>query len=510
MTESKELIPVNPARAPRLRVVAVEGDGGGRMPHSIEAEEALLSLCLLDGAAMLARCGLAGVTEKSFYAPRHGVLFACVAEMAAKNQPVAIETVAEELKLTRRLDSIGGYEFLMQVSAKIPTSVQAGFFVGRVRELELLRAAMRGGQGLVEAVAAYPGDLSGFLSGWALKFQRLADLALRGQRESLRERVEKRLAHTLEAAAGKVDRSRWLSTGLAWLDACILPFDVKQEDWYVIIGGPPSGGKSSIMRHIAVHNCDQDKRGAVFLLETGLRWLDAAAASAARVNLREIDRAMPERMAAFRARYEQLIGYTEERLWLYEDLVYVEDIERQIREINRTLFERDLTAGVPPEEARGLDFVVVDYLQIVTTRQNFRGHREQVVAHVSMTLKRLFKKLNITGFVGAQINRSSRENPDNPPTLAALRESGAIEQDADRVLFVHTPSVNRAGVKQDGNNGTDEVDIVQRKSRNGPRDVSVTVLFHKPFTLYEPASQLGAVRPAMPKPPGGYKREGER
>lgn len=476
------------------------------MPHSIEAEENLLSCCLIDGATVLARCANAVLTDKSFYVAAHAVIFARLQDMARKNIPVAIDTLAEELKAVQQLEAAGGFDALVKVSSRTPTTMQAGYFIEKVRSLELMRSGIRGGQGIAEEIYELKGDLPAFLSAWALKFQRLADLAMRGKHESLRDRLTKRLEATLAAAAGKVDRTRWLTTGLPWLDTCILPFDVKQEDWYVIVAAGPSGGKSSFMRKVAVHNCDQGKRGAIFLLETGLRWADAAAATTARVNLRDIDRAPRERLTAFKERYEQLNTYAEERLWIFEDLVFVEDIERQIREINRTLLEKDLAAGVPADKARGLDFVVIDYLQLVTTRQNLRGHREQIVAHVSMSFKRLFKTLDITGFVGAQINRSSRED-NKPPTLGALRESGAIEQDADRVIFLHTPELDRAGNKQDGNKGTDEVEVIQRKSRNGPRDVLVTVLFHKQYTDYEAAAHKGDARPGIPKPPTGYKRE---
>jgi replicative DNA helicase len=148
----------------------------------------------------------------------------------------------------------------------------------------------------------------------------------------------------------------------------------------------------------------------------------------------------------------------------------------------------------------------VDYLQIVPTRQQFRGHREQMIAHVSSTLKRLFKSLNIAGFVGAQINRSSRED-GKAPSLSALRESGSIEQDADSVIFVHTPATTRAGAEQNSNQSVDEVEIVQRKRRNGVKDVAHLVLFTKAQTRYEePPGSPSAVRPGVPKPAQGYKR----
>ncbi len=495
-------------RRPRgLRVI----DGNAtavELPNSPESERRFLGCCLVDEGVTVARARAARLDARAFFTQNHATVWKKLADLHARGKPIETGILAEELRASNELDAIGGYPFLTQLTHEVATTIQAGYFLERIIDLALLRGAIRQSRSTEEICQQHQGEgVEEILGAVALKFQKLADFALRRGREGLKDRVAKRLEDTMQAAAGKVDRSRWLMTGLQWLDACILPFDVKQEDWLVIMAGPPSGGKSSIMRHVALYNCDQGKRGAVFLLETGLRWLDAGAATHARINLRELDRTPRDRLAQFKSRYEQLVSYAEERLWVFEDLVYVEDIERQIREINRRLIEKDLSSGVAPEKARGLDFVVIDYLQIMATRQQFRGHREQVVSHISMTLKRLFKQLDITGFVGAQINRSSREDPAKPPTLAALRESGAIEQDADRVIFLHTPPVNRAGVTQDGSHLIDEVEVIQRKSRNGPRDVSVALLFHKTCTRYEEASRKGDARPGLPKPQTGYKRE---
>lgn len=493
-------------RRPRGQLVALPAAAGAALPHSLEAEAALLSCILLDGLITLRRCQNARLDSRAFYDGRHAVVWKKICALAAQSKPVEIATLAEELRADGELDSLGGVTWLMALSETVPTTVQAAYWLDVVVDLALRRSAIREFQGCLERARDRKLELNGMLSACALKMQRLADFAVGRNRVSLRERLEKRLSHTMAELDGRVDKSRWLTTGLEWLDGCILPFDCNQEDWYIIIAAPPSGCKSSFMRHVAVHSADHGKRGAVFILETGLRWIDQAAATAARVNLREKDAWLKERRRDYEARYRQLMDYAEERLWIFEDLVHVEDIERQIRELHRTLREKEIATGVPEEQARGLDYVVIDYLQICQTHQNFRGFREQTVAFISARLKQLFRDLHITGFVGAQINREARADASVPPKLSALRESGSIEQDADRVIFLHTPATNRAGAEQNGQNLIDEIDIIQRKSRNGPRDVSVTVLFAKTYTKFMEAPRAGEVRPGLPKPSGGYKR----
>jgi replicative DNA helicase len=504
---------------PEFRLV----EGLGRtLPHSLEAEEFLLSSCLCDGAASVARALRSGIRPESFYDSKHGLLFATLAEMSAKNIPVAAATLAEELKANQQLDQVGGYAFITQISRAVPTTAEAGYFIDRVFEFSMLRAQIRDCSEAVEACHAYSGNLDKLLSGQALRLMRRADYLARRAQAPLRERLEARLVATLAAAAGQVDRSRWVYTGLPRLDTEIGAFDVRREHWLNIIAGPPSGGKSSFMRAIAVHNVvAHKKRFAVFLLETGLMWVEAAAATLAQVPLNAIveGQAPRDHVARYEQQYRELVALADDRLFVFDDIYFVEDIERKVRELDRTLRERDLAAAalLPEGEGRtqaeaaahGLDGVVVDYLQIVPTRENLRGHREQIVAHVSMQLKRLFKSLNVPGFVGAQINRAAREDGAKAPTLAALRESGAIEQDADAVIFVHTPPTTRAGVEQGGHNSVDEVEIVQRKRRNGRKDVAHGILFTKAQTRYEERQgEAGPVRPGAPKPVQGYKRPG--
>ena len=112
---------------------------GRSMPHSVEAEEYLLSCCLLDGADVISRCLEARIKPESFYDPKHGTIYECLLELYNRQKPIDVSVVAEELKTSRQLDQIGGYAFLAQVSARIPTTAQAGYFIEKVREQALLR-----------------------------------------------------------------------------------------------------------------------------------------------------------------------------------------------------------------------------------------------------------------------------------------------------------------------------------------------------------------------------------
>jgi hypothetical protein len=148
----------NASRRQRGGFRVIEGGGGsneGRtLPHSIEAEEYLLSCCLLDGIDMLGRCEQAGVSEQSFYLAAHGVIFAQLIDMQRRGVSIDVGPLAEELRAAKRLDEVGGIPFIMQVSAKIPTTVQAGYYIEKVRRMEIDRAKIRHGTACVEAIHA--------------------------------------------------------------------------------------------------------------------------------------------------------------------------------------------------------------------------------------------------------------------------------------------------------------------------------------------------------------------
>jgi hypothetical protein len=132
---------------------------GRALPHSVEAEEALLSCCLLDGAGVVALCGESRIGPESFYVAAHGVIFATLVAMAATQKPIDAGVLAEELKAAGQLEAVGGYAFIVQVSKREATTVQVAYYIARVRALELARQKARRAAGLLEEL--YKGDAEG-------------------------------------------------------------------------------------------------------------------------------------------------------------------------------------------------------------------------------------------------------------------------------------------------------------------------------------------------------------
>ena len=503
-----------------LRVVP----GGERpAPASMEAEQALLSICLLD-PVHVDYCCREKISSKVFHWQEHRLLWDCLVDLRSEGVELrgaggGIETVVlmEALQERGVFEEAGGMHKLMAVTSGALTSAQLAFFVARVRDLWVLRRMIRGAETLREecSAEAMP-DLAALTSAWANKFQRTADFVAERDRVGLRDTVKAAREAVAEVVAGRVDLSRVMTLGTPNADAKFLPLDVKNDDWFVVVAAPPSGGKSTFVRRAVFENLARGKSMVVFLLETSRRqWVIALAASLAGLNVRAMKDwgLFPKQVAEFNAWMEQIEAWMEDRLWVFDDVVFLEDIERKTREIHREV-KRRRTEAIAADEAEtpeaertapwGLDGIVVDHLGLIGMRERFRGKREEMVSHFSRSLKLLAKGLDLTAFVLSQLNREGRKE-GRRPKMTDLRESGAIEQDADAILMLHTPLEDRAGNLQTGDSVVQEVELIQTKRRNGPKDVAVDLLFWPKIGRYQDAEKLEAA-PGRPKPGDGYKR----
>jgi hypothetical protein len=154
------------------------GAVGRTLPNSLEAEEYLLSCCMLDGEDVVRRCLEAKIGPDSFYDSKHGIIYEKILDLYHLKLPIAIHVIAEELKKSRQLDQINGYAFLTQVSSRIPTTAQAGYFIEKVREQAALRAMIRVHTKAVEDAYSFTGDIDELLDRKAKEVSALADHAI--------------------------------------------------------------------------------------------------------------------------------------------------------------------------------------------------------------------------------------------------------------------------------------------------------------------------------------------
>lgn len=440
------------------------------LPHSIEAEEYLLSCILLDGPDVINRCYEANVSSNSFYEPRHAQIFSVLEGLFASGKACTADVLAEELRTRKELDAIGGYAFIAQISSRVPTTAEADYFINKVRELSLLREVIRTSTMAVEECYAFSGKVDELLDGLEQKMfaatqKRVADKTL-----PARQIVPEAMA-VIQTMVTRKGEMTGLRSGFADLDALTWGF---QKSDLIIIAARPSMGKTALALNIAeamiyppAPRIDRGVGVLIFSLEmSGPQLMQRMICTRAKVN-----------MKLLRDGFLSKNGDDLNRMKLASD-----DLSRA------TLFIDDSSA-IPVSHIRArarrvhsrnpLGCIIVDYLQLMAPT-NASTPREQQVAEASRGLKALAKELNVPVIVLSQLNRAS-EKDNRPPRLSDLRESGAIEQDADVVLMLSRP-------RDDGDDryqtAGDTVELVVAKQRNGPVG-NLKLTFLRDITRFE-------------------------
>lgn len=426
---------------------------GRSLPHSIDAEEHLLSCIVMDGAEVIPKCVAAKITPSSFYEPKHGVIYGKALDLFGANKPVDIAVIAEELKTEKMLDYIGGYPFLMQISSKVPTIAQAAYFMEKVSEQALLRSLIVANTSIVEECYAYSGDMSAFVSTIQNKFTKtLHSYADDNKVRNLQQICDKIKANAVDMLAGK---SRGDENDLSWglndADKYLKKF---RRGELVCLAARPGIGKSSLMRQVVIRNVIRDSKNVcVFTLEVDAEeYVNNTAQALTGVNVRDIKNAFPTDQQAFLKWLD--------RIGTFKDRLHIHDVNASLAAI---------IANVRIHHARHpVDMVVIDYLQLINEGQAKGENRDQLLGRMTRALKLLANELKCVVIILSQLNRSV-ERDDRQPHLSDLRESGNIEQDCDRVVFIYRPKTTPEGATQDFDDETVRFfycEFLQRKGRN--------------------------------------------
>jgi replicative DNA helicase len=423
---------------------------GRAMPHSLEAEEYLLSCCLLDGSDTIARCLEARLPPAAFYSPANSLIYEKLCALYQTRPPVELAVLAEELKTAKQLEAVGGYAYLTQISARIPTTAQAVYFLEKVRELYLLRELIKAATGAVERAFNYQGGLEEFVDRveqdiFSVTQARVGD-AVKSMKEPTREAM-----HVINKMMMKKGELTGVASGFKDLDALTFGF---QRQEMIVLAARPSMGKTSLALNTA-EAASLPKRGEavttlVFSLEMSASQLALRMLCArARVNMKLLrDGLLPKNGEEM----QRLVATADE---FSKAPLFIDDSSH--------LSIMELRAKARRVHARHkLGFIIVDYLQLISPTDS-KVPREQQVAEASRGLKALAKELDVPVLVLSQLNRSS-EKENRVPRLSDLRESGSIEQDADVVLMLARPKDSEENYQV----ASDSADLIVAKQRNGP------------------------------------------
>jgi replicative DNA helicase len=429
-------------------------------PHNIEAEESVLGSMLLSKDAIAEV--LEQLHEEDFYRPAHRTMFRSVLELYSHGEAVDAVTVAEHLRRNGTLADVGGAPFLHTLVAGVPTAANAGYYARIVKEAGVLRRLIDVGTKIVQVGYETPQDVERAVDLAESWVYQLAQGRVAEDYQSLRDV----LTGTLEAIERLHDEHRELTgvaTGFPELDRLTSGL---QPSNLVIVAARPAVGKSTLGLDVARHaSVRAGVPTVVFSLEMSRTEL--------------VQRLMCAECTVDMQRLRT--GRMEETDWtrLTRSLGKLADAPLYIDDSPGTTMMEIRAKCRRLKQRHGLGLVIVDYLQLMQSSKRFEN-RQQEVSEISRGLKLLAKELNVPVIAISQLSRQPEARSDKKPMLSDLRESGALEQDADVVLFIYRDDLYDPESPRKG-----EADLILAKHRNGPVD-TVTVTFQGQYSRFAP------------------------
>jgi replicative DNA helicase len=437
-------------------------------PQSIEAEQSVLGGLLLDNTAWDRITDI--MSETDFYRADHRLIFQHIMLLIENNRPADVLTVAESLERSAKLEEAGGQPYLGSLSMNTPSAANIRRYAEIVRERAIMRQLAQAGTEIADAAYNPTGrEAKDLIDEAEAKVFQIAEAGAKSKQGFVK--IDPLLTETVERIDMLYSRENkddviGLATGYVDLDRMTSGL---QQGELVVIAARPSMGKTALAMNIVEHVAlNLKKAAAVFSMEM----------SGSQLTLRMIGSVGRVDQHKLRS------GTFEESEW--------PKLVDAVGKLNDSQIHIDDTAGLNSLEVRsrarrlhrqcgGLSLIVVDYLQLMSgTSSGREENRATEVAEISRSLKSLAKELKVPVIALSQLNRSVESRQDKRPMMSDLRESGAIEQDADLILFIYRDEVyNPTNEASKG-----KAEIIVAKQRNGPTG-PVTLTFLGRHTRFE-------------------------
>ena len=435
-------------------------------PQSLEAEVSVLGGVLLENEAL--NRALEVVNEGDFYREAHRQIFSALLHLYERNEPADLITLSEVLKKRDALEEVGGIEYLNFLVNSVPTAANIAYYAKIIKEKSILRKLINRATEIINLGFGDAGDVDESLDRAERLIFEISEDRVRPSFFPIKD-IIKASFKTIENLYEKKQLITGVPTGFTKLDD--LTSGLQPSD-LIIVAGRPSMGKTALALNITQHAAIEDGiPSAIFSLEMSKEQL------ALRLLCSEA------KVDAHRLRG----GFLSETDWpkltraagsLSEAPIFIDDTP------GLTVLEmRAKSRRLKAEHNLGL--VVVDYLQLMRGRANSET-REQEISDISRSLKALAKELRLPVIALSQLNRKVEDRGDRRPQLADLRESGAIEQDADVIIFLYRDEVYN---RSEDNPHKGKAEIIVGKQRNGPTD-KFELAFLDKYTCFENLSSI--------------------
>ena len=446
------------------RVSRNAGEKRGRVPpQNLEAEQSLLAGVLIDPESMNKVVDVVG--PEDFYRDGHTRIFELMLDLYEKNEPIDIVTISSAAKDKGVLEKIGGVTYLNTLVDLMPTSANITQYAKMVREKALLRSLMRVSTEIIEKGYEVETNIDGYVDDAERMIFQISERKFKPSFFAVKDLVMENVK-TIEKLFQKKQAVTGVPTGFVELDK--LTSGLQPSD-LIIVAGRPSMGKTALCLNIAQNAALAD--GAtmpvgIFSMEMSKEQLVMRLLSSES----EVEFSKLRTGTLSQAEWPKLAQAAD---MLYRAPIFIDD--------SPALSVLDLRARARRlKKEHNLGLLVIDYLQLMRGRSNTGGERrEQEISEISRFLKALAKELNIPVIAISQLNRMVEQRDNKRPRLSDLRESGAIEQDADVIMFIYRDEVYDKESKFKG-----IAEIIIGKQRNGPTG-EVQVTFLDKFTAFK-------------------------
>ena len=436
-------------------------------PHSVEAEQSVLGGLLLEASALDKITDL--MTADDFYRQEHRLIFRQIVRLSEQAKPVDVITVAEALEISGELDKVGGLPYLGGLAQNVPSAANIRRYGEIVRERSIMRKLAEVGTDIASSAYNPTGrDAAQLLDEAESKVFEIAEAGSKGKQGFIAmPPLLSQVVERIETLYARDNPSDITGTATGFTDLDRMTSGLQPGD-LVIVAGRPSMGKTAFSINIA-ENVAMDSKlpVAIFSMEMGATQLAMRMlGSVGKLN-----------------QHDLRTGRLQDDDWgrLTHALGKLNDAPIHIDE-SAALSALDLRARSRRlhRQSNGLGLIVVDYLQLMSSNAGKASeNRATEISEISRSLKALAKELHVPVIALSQLNRSLEQRPNKRPVMSDLRESGAIEQDADLILFIYRDEVYNSDSPDKG-----KAEIIIGKQRNGPIG-KVELAFRGEYTRFD-------------------------
>jgi len=417
--------------------------GGHELPHDVLAEKSLVGCLLVDGEAFDEIVDL-GLNREDFFHPKYGLIFNAIKELSESNRPIDFVTTCARLQESGSLDEVGGHSFVHELIEDQVSSANIYQYGKLVKDKSSMRELIRTAMRVADMGFGHQGQFEDFIQVVEESFFKLTNETKGRKLTTLKDCIKVNLRE-LEDTSRMNGELTGLPTGFGRLDAKILGM---QPGQLIVLAARPGMGKTALALNIAVRSCKASQLPVVvFSLEMlGKELSLRVLSSESKVDLKRL------KMKNFMEQDLRSIANATKTLSTLP--IFIND--------NGSTTVLDIQSYCRKIKAEhGLGLVVIDYLQLLRSHTN-NPSREQQISEMSRALKGMAKELECPVVALSQLNRSVETRPDKRPTTSDLRESGAIEQDADIVLLVYRDDYYNKDSKEPG-----VAELIVAKNRSG-------------------------------------------